>query len=38
VLVHGERGAEGWLREAINARHSGVDVVIAEKGREIPIG
>ncbi|MCZ6632900.1 MAG: MBL fold metallo-hydrolase [bacterium] len=38
ILIHGERGAEGWLRESIQNQHPEIDVVIGEKGREISIG
>ena len=35
ILVHGERGAAGWMRETIKMHNPNTDVVIAEKGTEI---
>ena len=35
ILVHAERGAKGWMRETIKARHPHMEVEVAEKGMEI---
>jgi len=32
ILVHGEIGAAGWLREMIKMNHPNIDVAIAERG------
>lgn len=35
ILVHGERGASGWMRETIKMHFDHIDVAIAERGVEI---
>lgn len=37
ILVHGECGAEGWMRETIKIRYPHLQVEIAKKGLEIQI-
>jgi len=37
ILVHGERGAVGWMRETIRGKFPGTEVVIAERGTQISL-